>query len=154
MATLNLPNFTLGIPMCYQDPPAQNSMPQVVLTSVQPIAVESHPPPSLQTPTTVPAPAPPHSKRARGKNAKATAEPQQIPPCAICEEQGHPTQNFPDIPMIYVHLDAMDTNENLPMVELPSAPTVKNKSLRTNHAYTLCGLYGHYSHHCQDFPEF
>ena len=56
--------------------------------------------------------------------------------------------------MICAHLDAMDTNENLPMVELLSTPTVKNNSLRTNHACTLCSLYGHYSHHCQDLLEF
>ena len=56
--------------------------------------------------------------------------------------------------MIYAHLDDMDTNENLPVVEIPSVPIVRNKSLRTNHACTLCSLYGHYSHHCQDLPEF
>ena len=56
--------------------------------------------------------------------------------------------------MIRVHLDAMDTTENLPMVELPSMPIVRNKSLRTNHACSLCGLYGHYSHHFQDLPKF
>ena len=125
MTTLNLPNFTLGIPMWYLDPPAQPPMPQVVLTPMQPIAVESHPPPSPQKPTTTPAPIPPHPKRAKGKNAKATTEPQQTLPCIVCKEQGHPTQNFPKIPMIHAHLDAMDTNENLPMVELPSTPTVK-----------------------------
>ena len=48
----------------------------------------------------------------------------------------------------------MDTNENIPVVELPTAPIVRNKALRTNHACALCGLYGHYAHHCQDLPEF
>ena len=48
----------------------------------------------------------------------------------------------------------MDTNENIPMVELPTAPVVRNKALRTNHACALYGLYGHYSHHFQDLPEF
>ena len=48
----------------------------------------------------------------------------------------------------------MDTTKNLLIVEIPTAPIVRNKSLRTNHASALCGLYGHYSHHCQDFPEF
>ena len=56
--------------------------------------------------------------------------------------------------MIRMHLDAMDTTENLPVVELSSAPIVRNKSLRTNHACALCGLYGHYSHQCQDLPKF
>ena len=48
----------------------------------------------------------------------------------------------------------MDTNENIPMVELPTAPIVRNKALRTNHACTLYSLYGHYSHHFQDLPKF
>ena len=48
----------------------------------------------------------------------------------------------------------MDTTENLPMVELPSGPIVRNKSLTTNHACALCELYGHYSHHFQDLSEF
>ena len=56
--------------------------------------------------------------------------------------------------MICVHLDAMDTTENLPMVEISSGSIMRNKSLRTNHACTLCGLYGHYSHHCQELSEF
>ena len=56
--------------------------------------------------------------------------------------------------MIHVHLDAMDTNENITVVELPTTPIVRNKALRTNHAYTLYSLYGHYSYHCQDLPKF
>ena len=48
----------------------------------------------------------------------------------------------------------MDTNENLPMVELPTASIVRNKALRTNHACALFGLYGHYSRHYQDLPKF
>ena len=154
MATLKLPNFTLGILVWYLDPPTQPPIPQVVLTLVQPIAVNSHPPPGPQKPTIASAPTPPHPKRARGKNVKANTGPRQIPPCAICEEQGHPTQNCPKIPLIRTHLDAMDTTKNLPMVELPSKPIVRNKSLRTNHACALCELYGHYSHHYQDLPEF
>ena len=75
MATLNLPNFTLGIPMCYLDRLAQPPIPQVVLIPVQPIAVESHPPPGPQKPTTTFTPAPPHPKRARGENMKDTIEP-------------------------------------------------------------------------------
>ena len=40
------------------------------------------------------------------------------------------------------------------MVVIPSGPTVTKRSLRTNHACTLCRLYGNYSHHCQDLDEF
>ena len=74
MATLNLPKFTLGIPVWYLDPPTQPPMPEVVLTPMQLIVVESHPPLSPQKPSTTPAPALPHPKRARGKNAKGTAK--------------------------------------------------------------------------------
>ena len=56
--------------------------------------------------------------------------------------------------MIRAHLDAMDTNKDIPMVELPTVPVVRNKALRTNHACALCSLYGHYSHHFQDLLEF
>ena len=59
-----------------------------------------------------------------------------------------------EIPVIRVHLDSMDTKENILVVELAIAPVVRNKALRTNHACALCGLYGHYSHHYQDLPEF
>ena len=56
--------------------------------------------------------------------------------------------------MICAHLDAMDTNENIPVVELPTEPIVRNKALRTNHACALCGLYGRYSHPFQELPKF
>ena len=56
--------------------------------------------------------------------------------------------------MIHAHLDAMDTTKNVPVVELPTVPIVRNKALRTNHACALCGLYGHYSHHYQDLSKF
>ena len=56
--------------------------------------------------------------------------------------------------MIHVHLDAMDTNENIPMVEILTVPIVRNKALRTNHACALYGFYGHYSHHCQYLSKF
>ena len=85
---------------------------------------------------------------------KATTKPQQIPPCVVCDKQGHETQNCHKIPMIHTHLDAMDTTENIPLVELPSGPTKKNKSLRKNHACALCELYENYSHHFQDLSKF
>ena len=116
MATLSLPNFTLIFLVWYLDPLAQPLIPQVVLTLVQPIAVESHPPTGPQKPTATLAPTLPHPKRARGKNAKATTEPRQIPPYTVYEQQGHPTQNCPEIPIIRMHLDSMDTTENLLVV--------------------------------------
>ena len=146
MATLSISKFTLGILVWYLDTPTQPLIPQVVLTLVQPIAVESHPPPGLQNPTL--APAPPHPERAKGKDAKATTKPRSILPCVVFKVQGHPTQNCPEIHIIRAHMDAMDTTENLSILELPTAPIVRNKALRTNHACALCSLYGNYSDHC------
>ena len=56
--------------------------------------------------------------------------------------------------MIHAHLDSMDTNKNIPVVELPTTPVVRNKALSKNHVCTLCILYGHYSHHYPYLPKF
>ena len=56
--------------------------------------------------------------------------------------------------MLHAHLDAMDMVENALIFDLLNLPMAKKKSLRTNHACTLCGLYVNYSHHCQDLAKF
>ena len=140
--------------MWYLNPPAQPSMPQVVLTLVQPISIESRPPPCPQKPSTAPAPPLSHPRRAREKTRKETAEPRQTPTCVVCDVQGHANQSFPNIPILFAHLDSMDTIENIPVGFLMSGPTLKNKSLRMKHACFVSKLYGHYSHHYQYLPNF
>ena len=48
----------------------------------------------------------------------------------------------------------LDDNPTIPVVHLDPTPTPRDKSLRTNHSCALCDVYGHYSHHCPDLPEF
>ena len=40
--------------------------------------------------------------------------------------------------MIYAHLDAMDTNKNIPVVELPTAPIVRNQEQTMLAAFAAC----------------
>ena len=47
----------------------------------------------------------------------------------------------------------VETDDAL-VVHVPSIPVVKNKLLQTNHPCAICGLYGHYSHHCPNFPKY
>ena len=48
----------------------------------------------------------------------------------------------------------LDDDPTIPVVHLDPTPTPHNKSLRTNHSCALCDVYGHYSHHCPDLPEY
>ena len=94
MTTLNLPNFMLGIPMWYLKPPTPPPVPQVVLTLVQPIAVESCPPPGPSNMPSVPKPAPPLPKKTEGKASKEVAKPHTTPPCSLCDFHRNATQKF------------------------------------------------------------
>ena len=51
-------------------------------------------------------------------------------------------------------MQPLDDDPTIPVVHLESTPTPRDKSLRTNHPCTLCDVYGHYSHHCPDLPDF
>ena len=48
----------------------------------------------------------------------------------------------------------LDDDPTIPVVHLDSTPMPRDKSLRTNHSCALCDVYGHYSHHCPDLPEY
>ena len=154
MATLNLPNFTLGISMWYLDPPTQPSVPQVVLNPIQSIETLSrlHPGPSKTHPISKPAPPPPNNTW--GKATKAMTEPRPAPPYALYDIKVHATQNCLDLPIVCTHMDDMDTSNGTPVVIVPDPSTVKNKSLQTNHPYAVYSLYVHYSHHFLDFFEY
>ena len=51
-------------------------------------------------------------------------------------------------------MQPLDDDPTIPVVHLESTPTPRDKSLRTNHPCALCDVYGHYSHHCPDLPDF
>ena len=48
----------------------------------------------------------------------------------------------------------LDDDPTIPVFHLDPTPTPHDKSLRTNHSCALCDVYGHYSHHCPDLPEY
>ena len=48
----------------------------------------------------------------------------------------------------------LDDDPTIPVVHLDPTPMPRDKSLRTNHSCALCDVYGHYSHHCPDLPEY
>ena len=51
-------------------------------------------------------------------------------------------------------MKTLDDDPTIPVVHLDSTPMPRDKSLRTNQSCALCGVYGHYSHHCPDLPEY
>ena len=85
MDTFNLPGFTLGIPVWYLDPPTPHPTPHIVLTPIQPIEMESHPPPSPSKTSFIPKPSPPLPKKDLGKSTKVTTEPRPNLPCTLCD---------------------------------------------------------------------
>ena len=91
MATLNLPSFTLGIPMWYLDPPTPLPTPPIVLTPIQPIEMMSQPPPSTKMTAYVSTIVPPRSTKTGGKTPKTTTEPHPPLACDLCNVQGHMT---------------------------------------------------------------
>ena len=48
----------------------------------------------------------------------------------------------------------LDDDPTILVVHLDSTLKLRDKSLRTNQSCALCGVYGHYSHHCPNLPEY
>ena len=125
-----------------------------MLTLVQPIETMLYPCPGPRKTTHVSTPTPPPPKKVRGNATKEMAEPHSTPTCALYDIQGHATQKFLDLTLLHTHMDAMGENDSVPAVTILDPRVVKNKSLRTNHPCVVCDLYGHYSHHFSDLPEY
>ena len=51
-------------------------------------------------------------------------------------------------------MQPLDDDPTIPVLHLDPTPTPRDKSLHTNHSCALCDVYGHYSHHCPDLPEY
>ena len=51
-------------------------------------------------------------------------------------------------------MQMLDNDPSIPVVQLDPTPKPRNKSLRTNYPCAICGVYGHYSHHCSDLPDY
>ena len=114
----------------------------------------SHPPPGPKTTSSISTLVSPTPTKNGGKTPKEMTEPHPPPTCALCDVQGHVTQNCPYFPIVCTHMNTIVKNDDNPVVNVPTVPVVKNKSLWTYHSCEVCGLYGHYSHHFPNFPEY
>ena len=84
--------------------------------------------------------APPPPINTEEKEPKSPTEPCPPPTCALCDVQGHATQNYPYFPILLTHMCiVVESNESL-VVNVPTIPAVKKKSLQTNHS---CVIYGY-----------
>ena len=168
MATLSLPNLTLGIPVWYLDPlaatPPGHPKPYLALTLVKPVplasSVATMPPAPPQDPTPV-VTAPGKKGKARkgaSKDKVTPTDPTPPPPakpCALCEVVGHATHTCPELPRIQPMVKVVFPESMVPDPSLPSSFVTKNpKNIRTSKPCALCGVHGHYSHHCPHLTHY
>jgi hypothetical protein len=151
-ATFTLPNMVLAILMWYLHPPEMvprpSLPPQEGITMMIPIL----------TPTIPPLINPPSTAGGRRKKKEPTAPlpPRIPPPCALCEKEGHQTNNCPSLP---------ELRNLIPLNQTPPTPATtsslvttthpsSSKGLRTKYACAICSEYGHYTHHFPALPCF
>ena len=56
-------------------------------------------------------------------------EPRSSPTCALCDVQGHVTQNSLDLPILRTHMWIVVETDDTPIVNIPTIPKVKKTSL-------------------------
>jgi hypothetical protein len=150
--TLTLPNMVLAIPVCYLHPPEMVPRPSLPPQEGIPMMIP------ILTPTTPPLTNPPATVGGRRKKKEPTAPlpPHIPPPCALCEKEGHQTNNCPSLPELrnLIPLNQTPTTPNTtaspPITTHPSS----SKGLKTKYACAICSEYGHYTHHCPALPRF
>jgi hypothetical protein len=109
------------------------------------------------TPTTPILPTPPATARGRRKKKEPIAPlpPHLPPPCALCEKEGHQTNNCPSLPVLWNLIPLNQTPTTPVTTASPTTPTpTSSKGLRTKFACAICSEYGHYTHHCPALPRF
>jgi hypothetical protein len=110
------------------------------------------------TPTPPILPTPPATAGGRRKKKDPTAPlpPRIPPPCALCEKEGHQTNNCPSLPELQNLIPINQTPTTPTTTASPAATTQpsSSKGLRTKFACTICSKYGHYTHHCPALPRF
>jgi hypothetical protein len=150
-AMLTLPNMVLAIPVWYLHPPAMVPRPSLPPQEGLPMMIP------VLTPTTPILPTPPATAGGRRKKKETTTplSPCIPPPCALCEKEGHQTNNFPSLPELQ-NLIPLNQSPTTPVTT--ATPTItqpsSSKGLRTKYACAICSEYGHYTHHCPAFPCF
>jgi hypothetical protein len=146
-ATLTLPNMVLAIPVWYLHPPEMVPRPQEGLPMAIPIL----------TPTTPILPTPSATAGGRKKQKEPTApRPPHIPqPCALCEKEGHQTNNCPSLPELRNLIPPNPTSSTPVTTASTTTPNPSSsKGLRTKFVCAICSEYGHYTHHCPALPRF
>jgi hypothetical protein len=137
--------MVLAIPVWYLHPPEMvprpSLPPQEGLTMTIPIL----------TPTTPILPNPPATAGGgRKKKEPTTPLPPRIPPpCALCEKEGHQTNNCPSLPELQ-NLIPLNQTPTTPITTVSPTTTTQpssSKGLRTKFSYAICSEYGHYTHH-------
>jgi hypothetical protein len=143
-AMLTLPNMVLAIPVWYLHPPEMVPCPQEGLPMTIPVL----------TPTTPILPTPPATTGGRKKKKEPTAPlpPCIPPPCALCDKEGHQTNNCPSLPELR-NLIPPNPTPTPPITTATTQPS-SSKGLRTKFTCAICSEYGHYTHHCLALPHF
>jgi hypothetical protein len=146
-AMLTLPNMVLEIPVWYLRPSEMVPRPQEGFPMAIPVLTPTPPTtPILPTP----------SATARGKKKQkepvAPCPPRIPPPCALCEKEGHQTNNCPSLPELQNLIPPNPTPVTIASTSTPNPSSCKD--LRTKFACAICSEYGHYTHHCPALPHF
>jgi hypothetical protein len=148
-AMLTLPNMVLAIPVWYLHPPEMVPRPQEGLPMTIPVLTPTSP--ILPTP-------PPATAGGRRKKKEPTAPlpPRIPPPCALCEKEGHQTNNCPSLPELQNLIPINQTPTTPITTASPTATTQpsSSKALRTKFVCAICSEYGHYTHHFPALPRF
>jgi hypothetical protein len=146
-ATLTLPNMVLAIPVWYLHPPEMVPRPQEGLPMMIPVLTPT-------TSTTPILPTPPATAGGSRKKKEPTAPlpPRIPPPCALCDKEGHQTNNCPSLPELR-NLIPPNPTPTPPITTATTQPS-SSKGLRTKFACAICSEYGHYTHHCPALPHF
>jgi hypothetical protein len=131
---LTLPNMVLAIPVWYLHPPKMVPRLQEGLPMVIPVLTPT-------TPTTPILPTPPATAGGRRKQKEPTTPrpPCIPPPCALCEKEGHQTNNCPSLPELW---NLIPPNPTPPTPVTTASATTPNpsssKGLRTKFACAIC----------------
>ena len=170
MASLVLPNMTLGILVWYIDPPIN-----ILPGQLRPYHALTHSSTGPYSPcrcfNSIRTSTGTHSccasiwtggkaKRKEPKDKASQAPPtpkapKQSPPFDFCKVVGNTTNNCPELPQLKPLVHETFPESNIPEVHVNLlGPSKKLKTLHTSHPYSLCDHHGHYSHCFPRLDEF
>jgi hypothetical protein len=153
---ITLPNMVLAIPVWYLHPPEMVPHPSLPpqMEGI-PMTIPILTPTIPSTPPLTNPPAIAGGRRMK-KEPIVPLPPCIQPPCALCEKDGHQTNNCPSLPELWNLIPLNQTPSTLATISSTTAttPPSSRKGLRTKFACTICSEYGHYTHHCLALPCF